>query len=150
MDITANTLPYAQAAIRDILYLYVDMIQSYRGFGHGLDAGLFLPLEFINAKTVCPLGSSFELDESLLHVGSSIAILCSISDCLDEVGVVSAEWTIIAMAKDAFDAGRFCHMPKIHEAFRLAFDGDEPAFREQLAGVYRHHVLAYFSELIAV
>ena len=85
MDITADTIPYAQAAIRDILYLYVDMAKSYGGFGHNIDTGTFAPLEFIDSRVDCEPGCTFGIDEDLLHAGSSIAILCSISDCLDEI-----------------------------------------------------------------
>lgn len=148
MDITTDTLCHAEAAIRDILYLYVDMIESYGGFGHNLDAGSFAPLEFIDSEVVCPEGHTFALNVDLLHAGSAIAILCSISDCLDELDTVSLEWPLIARAKEAFAEGRFRHLPVIHEAFRLAFGGNESTFRIQLLKVYQQHVLAYFSKLV--
>lgn len=149
MDITTDTLPYAKAAIRDILYLYMDMVSSYGGFGHNLDTGGFSPLEFIDSKVICPPGNTYGLNEQLLHAGSGIAILCAISDCLDETETVSLGWPLIASASGAFKAGRFKGIPDVQEALRLAFSGSEHAFREQLAKVYQHHVASYFSELAA-
>jgi hypothetical protein len=147
MDITVETLPYAQAAIRDILYLYVDMVESYGGFGHNLDTGTFSPAEFVNSKVITPDGYTLGLDEELLHTGSAIAILCAISDCWDDQGEISLWWPKIKSAKSALDAGQFKHLPEIEKAFVLAFEGDLPLFTEQLQAVYQKHVLSYFKRL---
>ncbi|MCL2310264.1 MAG: small ribosomal subunit Rsm22 family protein [Proteobacteria bacterium] len=147
MHITNDTLRYAQDAIRDILYLYVDMVSSYGGFGHGLETGRFSPFEFIDAKVLPPPGYTFELDEALLHAGSAIAILCAVSDCWDEQESVSFNWPIIKAAREALDAGRFDHLPEIKQAFLLGFGTDLAAFTKQLEVVYQNHVLAYFRSL---
>jgi hypothetical protein len=147
MDITDSTLVYAEAALRDILFLYVDMVGSYGGFGHNLDTGAFSPLEFIDSKVLPPEGYTFGIDEELLHAGSSIALLCSISDCWDEQDSVNLGWPIIQGAKVAFDAGRFQHLPEIEKAFELGFASDESPFREQLKKVYERYVRSYFSKL---
>ena len=123
------------------------MVSSYGGFGHNLDTGRFSPIEFIDSKMLPPPGYSPGVDEVLLHEGSAIAILCTISDCWDEQESVSFHWPIIKTAKEAFDAGRFNHLPEIKKAFFLGFGSDETAFREQLEKVYRNHVLAYFEKL---
>ncbi|HEX4964635.1 MAG TPA: hypothetical protein VF173_27735 [Thermoanaerobaculia bacterium] len=149
MDITVETLTYAEAAIRDILYLYVDMVESYGGFGHNLDTGSFSPLAFIDSKVLPPPGYDLGVNEELLHAGSSIALLCTISDCRDENGSATVGWPIIKNAKEAFDAGRFKHLPEIQRAFELGFAGDEDLFREQLVKVYQHYVRGYFAKLSA-
>ncbi|MDR2874310.1 MAG: hypothetical protein LBV44_00060 [Methylobacillus sp.] len=147
MHVTSETLRYAEDAIRDILYLYVDMVSSYGGFGHNLDTGRFSPLEFIDSKILTPPGYTFGIDEALLHEGSAIAILCSISDCRDEQGSVSFHWPIIKAAKEAFDAGRLDHLPDIKQAFLLGFGNDDVSFIKQLKVVYQGHVLSYFKKL---
>jgi len=147
MDITNDTLRYAQDAIREILYLYVDMVTEYGGFGHRLETGRFSPFAFIDAKVLPPPGYVFGLDEALLHAGSAIAILCTLSDCWDEEESVSFSWPVIKAAKEAFDAGRFDHLPEIKLAFSLGFGSDFAAFTKQLEVVYQNHVLAYFRSL---
>ncbi|OQX19650.1 MAG: hypothetical protein BWK76_03940 [Desulfobulbaceae bacterium A2] len=148
MDITSDTLPAAQAAIRDILNLYVDMIRSYGGFGHGLDTGTFAPFEFVDARLPASPDASADLDLALLHAGAAIAVLCVLADCLDESGTLQGTWPFVVRARVALDAGRFAHLPEIQQALRLAFKGSEEAFRAQLARVYHIYVLAYFRQLV--
>jgi hypothetical protein len=123
------------------------MVSSYGGFGHNLETGRFSPLEFIDSKMLPPPGYTLGIDEALLHEGSAIAILCAISDCWDEQESVSFSWPIIKTAKEAFDAGRFDHLPEIKKAFLLGFGSDETVFREQLQKVYKNHVITYFEKL---
>jgi hypothetical protein len=123
------------------------MVSSYGGFGHNLETGRFSPLEFIDSKMLPPPGYTLEIDEALLHEGSAIAILCTISDCWDEQESVNFNWLSIKNAKEAFDAGRFNHLPEIKKALSFGFGGDETVFREHLETVYKNHVLTYFKKL---
>jgi len=147
MDITVETLPYAKDAIRDILYLYMDMVESYGGFGHNLDTGTFSPIEFVNSKVISPEGYTFGLDQKLLHAGSAIALLCTMSDCWDDQGEISLFWPKIKSTKEALDTGQFKHLPEIERAFLLGFGGDLSLFAEQLKAVYQNYVISYFNRL---
>ncbi|ULH18259.1 hypothetical protein MF271_22605 (plasmid) [Deinococcus sp. KNUC1210] len=42
--------PEAFQALRDILFLYVDMAEGSAGFGHAVDTGTFDPYQFLDAE----------------------------------------------------------------------------------------------------
>lgn len=148
MTITEDNYQEAFDAIRDILYMYVDLIESYKGFGHNIDRGKFSPLEFVDAPVMEPAGYTFGIDIPLLQSGSAIALLCELSDAWDEYETWEAKsWPLIPEIKEANEAGRFSHLPEIQEAFNLAFGTDEKTFREQLERVHNKYVCGYFSKL---
>ncbi len=150
MDITEDNYQEAYDAIRDILYLYVDMVESYEGFGHNLERGKFLPLEFVDAQIYEPEGYTFAIDLALLQSGAAIALLCELSDAWDEYETWEVKgWPLITQIKEAKEADRFNHLPEIQEAFDLAFSNNEDAFRNQLMKVYKTYVCAYFNKLSA-
>lgn len=148
MDITENNYQKAYDAIKDILYMYVDMIESYEGFGHNIETGKFSPLDFVDAPIIEPEGYTFAVDVSLLQNGSAIALLCELSDAWDEYETWEVKnWPLIPLIKLASDAGRFNHLPIIQQAFKFGFGSDEAAFREQLVKVYKQCVCSYFVQL---
>ena len=148
MNITKNNYQEAYDAIRDILYMYVDMVESYEGFGHNIERGKFSPSEFIDVPVMEPEGYTFGIDILLLQSGSAIALLCELSDAWDEYETWEVKnWPLIPLIKEAKEMGRFNHLPEIKEAFSLAFSSDEEAFREQLIRVYKKYVCGYFSKL---
>ncbi|MEO0468724.1 MAG: hypothetical protein AAF206_03815 [Bacteroidota bacterium] len=148
MNITEDNYQEAQDAIRDILYMYVDLIESYGGFGHNIERGKFSPLDFVDAPILEPEGYTFGIDILLLQSGSAIALLCTLSDAWDEYETWDVKnWPTVSLIKEANDAERFTHLPMIQEAFNLAFGSDEEAFREQLTRVYKKYVCSYFSKL---
>lgn len=152
MKINIGNYERAAHAIRDILYMYVDLVEGYGGFGHGIDVGTFNPLDFIDAETVKPpeQGYVLGLDLELLHAGSGIALLCALSDALydHEVtgDVASPE---IQAAKSAFLAGRLGHLQNIEKAFALGLGTDELAFRRQLTAIFSEYVIGSFARLAA-
>ncbi len=148
MAITGDNYQLAYDAIRDILFMYVDMAESYKGFGHNIDTGCFSPLEFVDAPIYEPKDSTFGIDISLLQSGSAIALLCDLSDVWDEFGTLDVtSHSSILKTKGAYEIGRFSHLSQIQQAFSLGFGLDEEAFREQLSVVYRTYVCSYFSDL---
>jgi len=147
VEITATELPRVRAALRDILFLYVDMVESYGGFGHNLDAGRFDPCEFLDNRVVDPLVGPREVDLELLECGAACALLCRCVDAGDDHGRIAPDSPSLREAAAAWRAGRFARRPVVAEAFRLAFEGEESAFRAQLERVYSQHVLSYFGRL---
>lgn len=148
MNITEDNYQEAYDAIRDILYMYVDMIESYEGFGHNIETGKFSPLEFVDAQVLEPEGYTFGIDILLLQSGSAIALLCELSNLWDEYATEVKSWQLtLPIIEDANEAKRFAHLPEIQEAFNLAFSTDEEAFRKQLKIVYQRYVCGYFSKL---
>jgi hypothetical protein len=148
MDITEENYQLAHDAIRDILFMYVDLIESYEGFGHNLDRGKFVALDFIDAPIYEPEGSTFAIDISLLQSGSGIALLCELSDAWDEYQTWDIKsWPLIHQIKEANESGRFSHLSDIQNAIDLGFGDNEEAFREQLDKVYKNYVCSYFKQL---
>ncbi len=132
--------------MRDILYLYVDMVESYGGFGHNVETGGFDVLSYIDVRLDEPPGYSFGLDLRLLHEGSGVAVLCMLSDAWDEYGELDHEWPLHARIQAALAEGRFAHMPLIAKAVDAAFR-TEDAFRELLPAIYETCVKGYFRRL---
>ena len=149
MDITTENLEVTNDAIRDILFMYVDLIESYEGFGHNIERGKFKAIDFIDARVVEPEGYTFALDETLLYPGAAISLLCEISDAWDEYETWDVKnWPLIYEIKVAYEANRFSHMPEIEKAITLGFGDNEEIFREQLKVVYEMHVCSYFKKLV--
>jgi hypothetical protein len=148
--ITSDNFTDAYDVTRDILYMYVEMITNYGGFGHNIESGKFDPLEYVDCEMVESPGSTFGIDLELVHTGAGIAILCELSNAWDEYesGDVPI-WPITQQAKAAVGKGRFAHLPSIHRAIQLAFGTDEAKFRQQLRVVYDSHVVGYFEKLLA-
>ena len=148
MDINTDNLESANDAIRDILFMYVDLVVSYEGFGHNLERGKFRALDFIDARVVEPEGYTFAIDETLLFPGAAISLLCDISDAWDEYETWDVKhWPRINEIKQAYEANRFSHMPDIEKALEFGFGDNEEEFRAQLELIYKAHVCAYFEKL---
>ncbi|WP_299172971.1 hypothetical protein [uncultured Brevundimonas sp.] len=150
---TAHTITnenYGEAldAIRDILLLYVDMAESYSGFGHATDVNVrFDPLKFVDAELINPTGYAPLVDIAFLRTGSAVAILCSLYDEWCEFEAVVGQ-----QFKDAIQAGRLRLVPDIDRVAREALErGDmrleDPWFDEAVEPIYQRHVVGYFEAL---
>ena len=151
MEINEHNYQVANEAIKNILYMYVDLIESYSGFGHGIETGDFDPysyLSLIDTTINEPEGYTFGINANLLKTGSAIALLCMLSDSWDEFETCNSDWDILNDTKKAFIENRFKHMPDIHQAFELGFGESEDEFRKQLRIVYENHVVEYFKYLL--
>lgn len=144
--ITLDSLPSAISAVRDILYLYVDMVESYDGFGHNLDTGTFDALAYVDAVLDESPGHSFGLDLRLLHEGCGVAVLCILSDAWDDYEALDHEWPLHSRIHRALVEGRLHHLPLIEKAVQAAYS-NERAFRDLLPSVYKACVKAYFQRL---
>ncbi|MFZ5720138.1 MAG: hypothetical protein ACOY5Y_11820 [Pseudomonadota bacterium] len=146
--ITSENYGEAVDAIRDILLLYVDMAESYSGFGHASDANLrFDPLMFVDAQLITPAGYSPLVDLNFLRTGSAIAILCALYDEWCEFEAVSG-----GRFKEAIEAGRLQFAPDVECVAREAIRRggmplEDPWFDEAVEPIYQKHVVGYFEAL---
>lgn len=148
MDITTDNYQEANDAIRDILFMYVDLVESYEGFGHNIERGKFNALDFIDARVVESEGYTFAIDETLLFPGAAISLLCDLSDAWDEYETWHVKnWPVINEIQEAYEANRFSHMPDIEKAIELGFGNNEEEFRDQLKVVYKAYVCGYFERI---
>ena len=146
--ITQENAADANAAIRDILFLFKELADGSAGFGHAVDHELrFDPLRFVDAEVDPTFGWR---DIDLLRSGSAVAMLCHVYDWwLEESGLAGPH---TAHIQQALDEGRLRRFPDIEAVLREAFRrGDipirDPWFDEAVVPVYRNHVLAYFRRL---
>lgn len=148
MEITSENYQEADDAIRDILFMYVDLAESYKGFGHNINRGKFKALDFIDVRVVEPDGYTFAIDETILYPGSAISLQSELSDVWDEYQTWDVKnWPLINEIKQAYEANWFSHMPDIEKAIQLGFEKNEDEFRRQLKLVYETHVCSYFNKL---
>jgi hypothetical protein len=135
-------------AVREILLLYVDMAESYSGFGHASDANVtFDPLKYVDAELENPPGYSPLVDMDFLRNGSAILILCSLYDEWCEQAAVYAP-----RYKQAIEGGRLHLTPDVEAVAREALRRGQirlvdPWFDEAVGPIYHRYVVEYFERL---
>jgi hypothetical protein len=140
----------AEDAIRDILMMYVDLVDATAGFGHNADVYIrFDPLEYVDAAIE---GDEYHyLDIDLLRSGSAIAILCGFYDLwLEGQSLVGNPWS--DRVELALAQGRLSRFSGIEAVVREAIHRrkmplDDPWFDGALAPIYREFVVSFFSRL---
>lgn len=144
-EINEENYPIAVNAIRDILYMYYDLIESYKGFGHNIDTGKFDSIFYADCYLYEPEGITFGIDVNILHEGSAVAILCKLSDYWDEFEAVPKDEFTLNI-KQIISEGRLTHLPLAERAIKMAFE-DEEKFRDLLDKVYEKYVFNFFQKL---
>ncbi|MDB5440972.1 MAG: hypothetical protein JWM33_3399, partial [Caulobacteraceae bacterium] len=135
-------------AVRDILLLYVDMAQSYSGFGHASDANVrFDPLKYVDAELDNPPGCSPLVDMDFLRSGSAVLILCRLYDEWCEHEDVHA-----SHYKEAIEDRRLRFTPDVEAVAREALrrgqmSPEDPWFDEAVGPIYQHYAVEYFERL---
>ncbi|AFY73632.1 hypothetical protein Syn7502_01572 [Synechococcus sp. PCC 7502] len=148
MKITTDNVHEAENAIRDILYMYYDLVKSYKGFGHNIESGKFNPLNYIDAVLEEPIGYTFAVDIELLQNGSAVALLCDLVNMWDEFETSDVQVSpIIDQIKAALVSGRFRHLPEFQKAIELGLGNSEEAFRKEIISIYQKHVCGYFNRM---
>ncbi|MEQ1610343.1 MAG: hypothetical protein ABL956_15460 [Hyphomonadaceae bacterium] len=147
-----NHSNYAEAdeAVRDILMMYVDLVDHTAGFGHAADIHIrFDPLKFIDAEIEGE--GYYYVDLELLRSGSAIAILCGLFNlwCEEQplVGHPLATRLELALA-----GGRLSRFPDIEAVIREAMLRpemalDDPWFDTAVAPIYQKYVVSFFGRL---
>jgi len=138
----------ANQALRDILFLYTDLAESYDGFGHGIDTGSFDPYRFLDADTD---GYVSPDQLGLLRQGSAVALLCGFYDFWNEAERVNVAHPWVDRLRTALEQGRFRYCPDIgdiiHEAFERDLRDDDPWLHEAVSPIYDKYIREYFSRL---
>jgi hypothetical protein len=142
-EINEENYKSAISAIRDILYMYYDLVES-EGFFHGTDTGSFDPLAYADCYLSEPLG----IDVGILHEGATVAILCRLYDYWDEIGELPEHDQLVNEVRRMLPKGRFDHLPLAERAITAAFR-DEDEFWNLLPQVYKDYVVERFKKLAA-
>lgn len=147
--LTLHDYREASQALRDILFLYVEMAESYAGFGHAVDRGTFDPYQYLDAEADPSFKSSFSVDIDVLRQGAVIAILCRLYDIwcdVEDLNDASTSAIRVALAH-----GRFWRFPEVDQLLTEAFERnppfEDPWLDETLKPIYRTYVAEYFSTL---
>ena len=143
MIIDINNYNLANAATRDILFMYRDLVESYGGFGGTIDVGSFDAFSFLDAEVREAEGETLEIDVDLLRRGSSVAILCGIHDALCKDPASDFFRRIV----NARDAKLFDFDPHLRAAIDAGIDREERVFFDRLPPVYDRFVKAYHRHL---
>ena len=144
-EINQENYPAAIDAIRDILYMYYDLVESYEGFGHNIETGNFDPIFFADCYLFEPEGTTFGINVNVLHEGSAVAILCRFSDYWDDNGTIPEDKFALEV-KRILAEGRLDHLPLAEQTIKLAFE-DEEKFRDLLDEAYEKYVTQFFKRL---
>ena len=144
-EINEDNFETAIAAIRDILYMYYDLVEGYEGFGHSIRTGSFNPIFFADCYLYERAGIGLGIDVSILHEGAAVAIICKLSDYWDE-NKEMIEDDFVLQVKRILSEGRLDHLPLAEQAIKIAFE-DEDKFRDLLDEVYKSYVLQRFRKL---
>ncbi len=148
--IGSKNYPEALDAIRDILMLYVDLVDNTQGFGHAADTCIrFDRLKFVDAQV--EQDGYYYVDLELLRAGSAIAIVCIFYDLWCEGQSLSGH-PASACYEVAIGSGRLSHFPDIEAVLRDAvarkfMSLDDPWFDQVLTPIYRKYVLGFFDRL---
>ncbi|WP_146202825.1 hypothetical protein [Deinococcus irradiatisoli] len=147
--ITHDNAEEARQALRDILFLYVDLAESYKGFGHGIDTGTFDPFRFLDVEAEEPVNPPVDLN--LLRQGSAIALLCGVYDLWNEAEDVNIDAPWIERLRNALRQKRFASCPDIEQVMIETLEHhsrfDDPWLGEQVQPLYEKYVAAYFARL---
>lgn len=147
-EINSDNHPAAVEAVRDIIYLYYDLIVSYGGFGHNLERGEFDPFFFVDCWVKEPKGYTFGLDVKLLQQGSAVALLCELSDFWDDHEESPVGSSLGVQLQQLLSTGRLGHLPLTEEAITCGLH-TEDSFRGKLPQIYQSYVSGFFKELVA-
>ncbi|WP_415831191.1 hypothetical protein [Deinococcus frigens] len=120
--ITLYNYEEARQALRDILFLYVDLAEGYGGFGHGVDTGTFDPFRFIDADVDVAPEYASPVDLDLLRQGSAVAILCSLYNMWSEFDDVNSTSTWSERLHTAIAQARFEYCPDIAQLLVETFE----------------------------
>lgn len=149
LTITADTAGEARDALRDILLMYVDMADSYGGFGHATALAVrFDPLKFVGADLIDGPEGELGIDLAFLRTGSAIALLCRLFDEWCETDQITLDGAG-QRAFQALAAGRLRHVPDVEAVVRECFDRaghapDSVWLKTRVAPIYERHVRGFF------
>ena len=136
----------AHSAIRDILYMYWTFV-GYRGLfdDFSFENGDFDPFYYVDCR-LCTDDIS-EDDQSLLHVGSALKLICAVMQAWAQGGYPEKESELTSEAKDALTQGRLDHIPELRDALDLVL---KPGWRSKLDSrqIYQKYVLGYLRALV--
>jgi hypothetical protein len=136
----AQTSKRAEDAIRDILYLYRELV-AYGGVVGDHDVGAFERWEFLQATTYG--GWATDDDMKLLHEGSAVAIICDLIDEMEQRGGDTERVRL----DHALEGGLFDGLPTAKDALKVGFAKSRELLQASKP-VYRDYVIGYLLTLV--
>jgi len=146
--IDESNLSEASQAVGDILFLYQDAVESYGGFGHNLETGSFNAFDYARAVLAPKPGYSLGLDVSLLHEGAAVALLCELSDHIDDTESAPGQFGRTLEIRRSLERGLLDSTPLAKAVAEHAFAGHFDEFQSGLTRVYQEYVLGHFRRLV--
>ena len=147
MQIDESNYLEAISASRDILFMFADMAECYRGFGSDIDTGSFDPFAYVRSFIAERPGYSLGVNQTLLTTGAAVAILCGMVDRWDQGDpqyVSELSW--FKKAQAVVEDEVLSDYPDLSAAIRVGL-ADEEAMRSLLPSLYQKYVAGYFARL---
>jgi hypothetical protein len=130
----------AEAAMRDILWLYLDLT-GHEGFSGDHVTGEFDPWMWLRCTFEGGWGEEHEV--RLLQEGSAVELISRLIDVWQQ-----ANGDGVARFDAALRAGRFDHLPAARKAIEDGLAGtDELRFDRSAVAVYEEYVIGLFARL---
>ena len=147
MEFTESNYELAEKVIKDILYMYVDILDS-KEITHDIYYGSFDALEHVDSKTINLEG--YDIDISLINEGSAIKILCIMFEHYDQFETLEEVYNseYFLEIKELIQSGKLDHIPKLKKVIELAYTVDEFGLSNLLIDVYQEYVVGYFKRIL--
>ncbi|MEH6938328.1 hypothetical protein V7056_10765 [Bacillus sp. JJ664] len=144
--------------LKNIIWMYQDMIRSYGGFGHNIDFENINYEKYILAEIVDERMSSFSEEVESIRQGSMIALCCEVHDMLDELRRDSKVYNFIKGLTTNTEIIKMQFENELLSSMLLALD-EKPhdewetlefgtLFSKNLKKVYKQFVLNYFIRVL--
>ncbi|GAB5405028.1 MAG: hypothetical protein Aurels2KO_32590 [Aureliella sp.] len=147
---TINETNYldADSAVSDILFMFRDMITSYRGFARNIASGSYDTVAYMKVEIVQPAGVTYSLDQELLETNAGIACLCSLVNAWDEGDHrLVPQHLYFTRVRNALDHGAAAKYQPIRLALTAGLQKNDE-MRTLLPPVYETYVVGYLQKLI--
>ena len=155
-EVSYNSHDKSKEIYKKILWLYSDMILSYRGFGHNLDYEDIDYMEYIFAYTEDEVAYGHLAD--IISKGSLIALCCEAVNLLDEESRSPKFEEKILLLLEARIINQYKEYEVILKKILEAFSEDEDVGWEShgkgkglfiaLNEIYEKYVVGYYKEMM--
>ncbi|MFB7142795.1 hypothetical protein ACFCYN_24685 [Gottfriedia sp. NPDC056225] len=144
--------------IKNIFWMYQDMIRSYGGFGHNIDFETVNYEKFILVEIIDERMSGFNEEVEMLRQGSLVALCCEVQNLLDEMQRDDKVYNFIKELTTIPEIKKMSFENDVLSSMLLALE-EKPGdwwetlkygsiFSKKLEKVYKKFVINYFNRLL--
>ncbi|WP_088013798.1 hypothetical protein [Gottfriedia acidiceleris] len=144
--------------IKNIFWMYQDMIRSYGGFGHNIDFETVNYEKFILVEIIDEGMNGFNEEVEMLRQGSLVALCCEVQDMLDEMRRDDRVYNFIKELTTIPEIKKMPFENDVLTSMLLALE-EKPGdywetlefgklFSKNLENVYKKFVINYFKRLL--